>query len=90
MNRRGFLAAIPLLMLTGCHRQITDFGVFDWAVIGGMSLFVVLIFMLDIFLERQGFRIEPAPHIGLNEPTTIQGRIAAEANKQHEHAGEMK
>lgn len=82
-------AALPIL-LSGCHRQIMRFGFIEWLVIGGVSLFVLIVFLFDLFLEEQGFRITPAPHIGMNEPTTIQALVAHEADKQQEQAGAPK
>lgn len=72
------------------HRELQQFGWAEWLVIGGFTLFIGVIWLIDKWMEFEGIRIAPAPHIGMNEPTTIQALVAAEADKQQEQAGAQK
>lgn len=61
-----------------------------WLIIAGGAVIGWIIWRIDKWRLEAGYRVEPAPHIGLNAPTTIQQKVAAEADKQNKQAGEPK
>lgn len=72
------------------HREILSYGWMDWLVIIGFAIFVGLIWLLDAWREWAGYRVEPAPYIGCEEPTTLQQSIGKAAEKQTRQASEPK
>ena len=72
------------------HRQIMEFGWIELLVIGGGIAFLGIVYIFDKWMEEEGIRIVPAPHIGYDQPTSLQGKIAAEADKQQEQVGDKK
>jgi hypothetical protein len=54
------------------HRQFQGFGFWDWLVIAVGVLYLVIIWWIDVWRERLGYRIEPAPYVGLGERSKIE------------------
>lgn len=74
-----------VLLLAGCHRE--GFAASDWAIIAVGTLFLIAVYGIDQWRLHAGYRVEPAPYVGMNEPTTLQAKVAHEADKQQEQAG---
>ena len=53
-----------------------------WITVILFSVFILLIWLIDEWRLEAGYRVEPAPHSGVNEPTSIQEDVAHHADKQ--------
>lgn len=67
--------------------QPTNWSWVEWLGLALGAAFLWLVWFIDEWREKAGYRVEPAPYVGLGTPTTLQQKVAADADKQHEHAG---
>lgn len=79
---------IPCLLLAGCHERPLPFDRDTLLVIGGFVVFIYAVWRVDRQLEESGWRVDPAPHAGMSEPTSIQEQVAYEAEKGIKHGRE--
>lgn len=80
--------AIATLLLSGCHREAMNGDLTVWSVLLLGIVFLAIIWRIDQWRLEAGYSVEPAPYVGMNEPTTIQAKVLHEADKQDKQQGE--
>lgn len=73
--------AFAALLLGGCHQQADAT---DYLILTGFVVFVWIIYRVDQWLLESGYRVEPAPYVGLGESSKV------EQKSESQKAGDQK